>query len=194
MDIKTVYKKISDISENRGQITGLPSNPRKITKKSLEKLKKSITDNPEMLDLREIIVYKDVIIAGNMRYKACVALGVENVLCKVLPDDTPVSVLKAITMKDNIPFGDWDIEAIKIDWSFDEVIDFGFDIKELKFHPDKELSYLDYSKKENKKNEDSEMKSLVFILNKEQYKLWNKKKQLIGLQDDMKVFMRLIND
>lgn len=192
--IKTTLKNISELSENTGQIDGLQTNPRKITKKAIEKLKKSIQDNPEMLELREIITYKNVIIAGNMRYKACKELNLEQIPCKELPEDTPVEVLKAITIKDNLPFGEWDFELIK-EWDISELDDFGFDVKQLDFIPDETLEFLDYSEKE-KENDyfDSQKKdnALVLLLNKEDMEKWEKKKKKIGIKDDLKAFRKLL--
>lgn len=60
-----------EIWPNTGQINGLPANPRFIRDERGDALFKSIQDDPEMLDLRECIVfpYADafVAIAGNMR-------------------------------------------------------------------------------------------------------------------------------
>ena len=71
--------KISLLRNNTGQIEGLPSNPRTIKRSDLEKLKKSLSESPEMLNLREIIVYpyegKYVAIGGNQRLRAAKALG-----------------------------------------------------------------------------------------------------------------------
>jgi len=55
--------KISDIKAN-------PNNPRLIKDDKFSKLLQSIKDFPEMLELRPIVVNKDMIILwGNMRYK-----------------------------------------------------------------------------------------------------------------------------
>lgn len=61
--------KLSDIEPNKGQIDGLPKNPRFIKDDKFKKLVKSIEDNPEMTAMREILVYpmpngKYVIIAS----------------------------------------------------------------------------------------------------------------------------------
>lgn len=61
---------------NTGQIPGLPQNPRFIKDERFEALVRSVIDDPEMLELRELLVveYADqyVTIAGNMRQRACV--------------------------------------------------------------------------------------------------------------------------
>ena len=105
--------KITKLENNTGQIDGLPKNPRYIRKGRFAALVKSITDAPEMLDLRELIVYprgrgKYVVIGGNMRLKACRELGYEEMPCKVLPVDTPVAKLREYAIKDNNGFGEYD--------------------------------------------------------------------------------------
>lgn len=83
---------------NVGQIAGLPPNPRLIKDEKFEALKKSLTDDPEMLDLRELIVYPNpdekgtyIVIGGNMRYNAAKELGLSELPCKILPESTPVT-------------------------------------------------------------------------------------------------------
>lgn len=55
MQTKTI--KISDLHLNTGQIKDVPKNPRFIKDERYEALKKSIEDDPEMLQLREIVAY-----------------------------------------------------------------------------------------------------------------------------------------
>ena len=114
---------------NRGQIYGLPKNPRFIRDARFEALKKSISDNPEMLEMRELLVYpfdeKYIVIGGNMRLRACIELGIKDVPCKVLPTETPVEKLRAYTMKDNIAFGETDWDALANEWDLSELKDFG---------------------------------------------------------------------
>ena len=63
---------LSRLTPNKGQVDGLPKNPRFIRDDKFRKLKKSIQDDPEMLQLREIVAYDNngelVIIMGNMRF------------------------------------------------------------------------------------------------------------------------------
>ena len=65
---------------NTGQIKGLPANTRKIDVNAFFTLKENITNNPEMLALRGLIVYeteggKYVVIGSNMRLRAMRELG-----------------------------------------------------------------------------------------------------------------------
>jgi hypothetical protein len=130
MEIRNV--KISDLSPNTGQVYGLPKNPRFIKDERYKKLLKSIQDDPEMMQLREVIAYDNsgelVVIAGNMRLKACKELGFEEVPCKILPEDTPVEKLKAYAIKDNVGFGEHDFELLELDWDVEQLDDWGLDL------------------------------------------------------------------
>ncbi|MDR1122043.1 MAG: ParB N-terminal domain-containing protein, partial [Dysgonamonadaceae bacterium] len=123
---------ISEIRPNTGQIEGLPANPRQISETKFERLKKSLQDDPEMLDLRELLVYRYdgayVVIAGNMRYRAALELGIKSLPCKIIPPETPVSKLKAYTIKDNANFGEWDYDMLANDWDNAKLDDWGMDV------------------------------------------------------------------
>jgi ParB-like chromosome segregation protein Spo0J len=57
------YKKLSEIKPN-------PDNPRVIRDENFKKLVNSIKEFPEMLEVRPIVVNKDMIIlGGNMRFR-----------------------------------------------------------------------------------------------------------------------------
>lgn len=59
---------------NEGQLEGLPSNPRYIKDEKFELLKRSLQESPEMLHLRELLVFPHedtfIVIGGNMRLRA----------------------------------------------------------------------------------------------------------------------------
>jgi hypothetical protein len=124
---------ISKLTTNNGQIEGLPKNPRLIKSEKFEKLKKSIEDNPEMLGMREVLVYphgsKYVIIGGNMRFQACKELQFETVPCKVLSKDTTAEQLRAITIKDNVGFGEHDWELLANEWDSVELEEWGLELQ-----------------------------------------------------------------
>ena len=123
---------ISKLKSNTGQIDGLPANPRVIRDEKFQKLVKSIQDDPEMLELRELIVVPSgktfVVIAGNMRLRAMESLGYKEAPCKVLDADTPVEKLKAYTIKDNVGFGEHDWDALANEWDAAELSDWGLDL------------------------------------------------------------------
>jgi len=128
-ELKTVN--LAELHVNTGQIEGVAKNPRFIKDERFAALKKSIQDDPEMTQLREVIAYNNggelVIIMGNMRYRAMKELGISECRCKILPQDTPPEKLRAYIIKDNVPFGqnDWDILANE--WDLDELLDFGLE-------------------------------------------------------------------
>lgn len=131
---------ISKLKSNTGQIDGLPANPRVIRDEKFQKLVKSIQDDPEMLELRELIVVPSgkifVVIAGNMRLRAMESLGYKEAPCKVLDADTPVEKLKAYTIKDNVGFGEHDWDQLANEWDAEDLSDWaldapGFDVPEV---------------------------------------------------------------
>ena len=130
METKSI--KIKDLATNDGQIDGLPKNPRQIRDHRYEKLKKSIEDAPEMLQLRELLVYphggKFVIIGGNMRYRACKELGYKELPCKVLDAETPVEKLRQYAIKDNENFGEYDWDVVANEWDTAEMEDWGVEL------------------------------------------------------------------
>ena len=127
--VQSVMLPLSKIEANRGQIEGLPKNPRVIRDAKFEILKKSIQDDPEMTALREILVIehngKYVIIGGNMRFRAMQDLGIKEAPCKIIPADTDVEKLKAYTIKDNAGFGEWDWDDRANEWSDAPLSDWG---------------------------------------------------------------------
>lgn len=74
---------IGELVENTGQIPGVPTNPRKISKEKFNALCESIRKSPEMKSLDEVKVYpydgKYVVISGNHRYRAYKKLKWEDV-------------------------------------------------------------------------------------------------------------------
>ena len=65
--------KLSDIKAN-------PNNPRVIKDDKFEKLKKSITEFPKMMELRPMVINSDnIVLGGNMRLKALKDLGFKDI-------------------------------------------------------------------------------------------------------------------
>ena len=105
------------------------NNPRIIKNDKFKKLVKSIKDFPEMLELRPIVIDENnVILGGNMRYRACVEAGLK---------DVPVKVAKGLTeeqkqefiVKDNVGFGEWDWDILANEWDNTELEDWGLELK-----------------------------------------------------------------
>lgn len=122
---------LSRLVPNRGQIEGVPTNPRKHTKECVERMKKSIKETPLMLEVNELTAYDNngelVIIRGNLRYKALKALGRKTAPVKILPADTPKETVNEIVIKDNVHYGDWDVDMLSSEWDKDQITDWGID-------------------------------------------------------------------
>lgn len=123
---------VKNIVGNKGQIKGLPKNPRLIKDEKYRKLVRSIEEDPEMMELRELIVIPHddyyIAICGNMRLQALNELGIEIAPCKVLPEETPLQKLKAYTIKDNVGFGEHDWELLANEWDSVELEEWGLDV------------------------------------------------------------------
>jgi len=105
-----------------------PINPRLVNTAKFEKLKQSIQDFPQMLELRPIVINEHgVILGGNMRYKALVELGYTEVPVIVAEHITKEQEAQFI-IKDNIGFGDWDWDILANEWDSVELEDWGLDV------------------------------------------------------------------
>ena len=114
-----------------GELKKLPNNPRTIKKDDMERLKKSIKDNPDYFEARPIILSNRtgelVILAGNQRYEAAKALGMDKVPT-VLLEGLTVAREREIIIRDNVNNGDWDMDALANEWDTQELTDWGLDL------------------------------------------------------------------
>ena len=112
--------KISEIKLN-------PNNPRLIKDDKFKKLVQSIKDFPEMLNIRPIVVNKDMIIlGGNMRYKACKEAGLKEV--PIIITDLTEEQQREFLIKDNTSGGEWDWEVLNNEWDAEQLDAWGLDI------------------------------------------------------------------
>lgn len=136
MKVKIQQVALSKLHLNNGQIPDVPKNPRFIKDERFEALKKSIQDDPEMLELREIVAYDNngelVIVGGNMRYRAMKDLGYKDAPVKILPKETAPEKIRAFIIKDNVAFGNNDWDILGNEWEVEELLDFGLECDFLK--------------------------------------------------------------
>lgn len=112
--------KLSSIKPN-------PQNPRVIKDDKFRKLVQSIKDFPEMAEVREIVVNKDnVILGGNMRYKAMLEAGWKEAPVRVV--DWSPEKQREFVIKDNVSGGEWDWELLANDYDKQELEDWGMDV------------------------------------------------------------------
>ena len=185
-------------------ITGNPANPRTIRDKAFQDLKRSIAQFPHMLEKRPIAVIKDagkwVAIGGNQRTKALIDLqrdiqegdfadrykaepeavalltgyftkGVACVDCTDLTADQQ----RRFIIADNLPFGEWDTDALANEGDVEELQEWGMHLP----------SFEDNGKSEKDGNEgprvtDDDYSSFELIM------LYENKLALIDVINDIK--------
>ena len=115
--------KLSEIKSN-------PNNPRVIKDHKFEKLKKSISEFPKMMELRPMVINEDnIVLGGNMRLKALKDLGYKEVpeeWVKRASDLTEEETRRFI-IADNVGFGEHDWEMLANEWNTEELEDWGLE-------------------------------------------------------------------
>ena len=105
-----------------------PKNPRLIKDDKFKKLVKSIQEFPQMLELRPIVVDENnIILGGNMRYKACIEAGLKEIYILKAEDLTEEQKDEFI-VKDNVGFGEWDWDILANEWDAEKLDDWGLNV------------------------------------------------------------------
>jgi len=114
------YIKINEIKPD-------PNNPRQIKDEQFKKLCESIKNNKEFFETRPILVDKTMtIFAGNMRYRAAIEIGLEEVPVAIM--DVTDEKRKEILLRDNIQNGEWDYDILANEYDMNFLDDLGLDI------------------------------------------------------------------
>ena len=116
-----------------------PDNPRLIKDDKFKKLVASIKDFPKMMELRPLVVDDTMtILGGNMRYNALREAGFSEI-----PDNwvkkaekLTLEQKKEFIIKDNLPFGEWDWDILANNFEIKDLLEWGFDEKDLKIEQD----------------------------------------------------------
>ena len=109
------------------EVIANPNNPRLIKDEKFKKLVKSIQDFPDMLNVRPIVVNKDmVVLGGNMRLKAIKEAGIKEINVDIV--DWNEQQQKEFIVKDNVGYGEWDWDDLANNWDAEELTDWGLDI------------------------------------------------------------------
>lgn len=105
-------------------------NPRYISEERMAKLVASIEDFPKMMHLRPIIIDNDgLILGGNMRFRALQSLGYKEIPDEWVrrADDLTEEEKRQFIIKDNVPFGAWDMDILANEWDESELERWGLD-------------------------------------------------------------------
>ena len=116
--------KLKDIKAN-------PNNPRVIRDDKFEKLRNSIESFPQMMALRPIVVDADnVILGGNMRFRALQDLGYKDVPDEWVKkaDELTEEQKREFIIKDNSGFGAWDWDSLANEWDAEQLSEWGLDM------------------------------------------------------------------
>lgn len=147
VDDKKLFLKIGEYADiditrleyNDGQLEGISKNPRYLKESEHDKLKKSLTDSPEFLEYKPLMVYamdngNYVTICGNMRLRVANELRLDGhsefdtIPCVVLKADTPIEKIKEYAIKDNVQAGNWDWDELANgEWETDNLQNWGVD-------------------------------------------------------------------
>lgn len=176
---KTEIKKVrlSDIKPN-------PDNPRRITGEQMDRLVKSLTDFPEMMELREIVVDETMmVLGGNMRLQALRKIGAKDVRAKIVSGLTPEQK-REFVIKDNAAFGEWDFDALANGWGDLPLNDWGLRLpKEFLNDYSKNIKAPIYTPKDEKPAIDE-------LLDETKMKELVNKIDLADITEDEKYFLR----
>ena len=147
VDDKKLFLKIGEYADiditrleyNDGQLEGISKNPRYLKESEHDKLKKSLTDSPEFLEYKPLMVYamdngNYVTICGNMRLRVANELHLDGhsefdtIPCVILKADTPIEKIKEYAIKDNVQAGNWDWDELANgEWETDDLQNWGVD-------------------------------------------------------------------
>jgi hypothetical protein len=147
VDDKKLFLKIGEYADiditrleyNDGQLEGISKNPRYLKESEHDKLKKSLTDSPEFLEYKPLMVYamdngNYVTICGNMRLRVANELRLDGhsefdtIPCVVLKADTSIEKIKEYAIKDNVQAGNWDWDELANgEWETDDLQNWGVD-------------------------------------------------------------------
>ena len=112
-----------------------PDNPRVIKDVKFKKLVKSIQEFPEMLEIRPLVVNKDlVVLGGNMRLKAAQEAGLKDIW--IDQADWTEEKQREFIIKDNSGYGDWDWDELANSWDVDDLNDWGLDLPPMFDEPE----------------------------------------------------------
>jgi len=156
------------------------ANPRTIRDFKFEKLKKSITEFPKMLELRPMIIDdQNIVLGGNMRLTALKDLGY-----KEIPDnwvkrasELTEDEKQRFIIVDNVGFGDWDWDILANEWDSELIADWGLEVPSF---DNTEIDFSDKNKELDINDFDNEKYFFKLEYTETDYTLIKEKLQSIG--------------
>ena len=126
-----------------------PDNPRIIKDVKFDLLVKSITEFPEMLEKRPLVVNEELqVLGGNMRLKAAQQAGMTEIWIDEAKGWSKEKQNEFI-IKDNSGFGEWDWDELANAWDVEDLNDWGLDLPPMFDEPEPEATEDDYTEPDN---------------------------------------------
>lgn len=126
------------------------SNPRTVTREGMDKIIKSISEDPDFLNNRPILVHEEegvfTVYAGNQRVRAAKKLKWKEIPC-IVNSNLTKDVVKSRIIKDNLHVGEFDYEILANEFDITLLLESGFDLEDL------DLSLENENKKETEEKE-----------------------------------------
>lgn len=143
--------KVAALLNNEGQLGWLPTNPRQWTKSDIDLTAQSLTNDPDFLEDRPLLVVPGpgksfIVFAGNLRLTAARQLKIKEVpgIIYTPENETDQLTIKRRSVLDNGAFGAWDYDALANEWDDLPLGDWGVPA----WNPEAEMDDLDDSDKE----------------------------------------------
>lgn len=153
--------KLSDIKPN-------PNNPRIIKDESFKQLCNSLQEFPKMMKMRPIVIDENnMIMGGNMRFKALIELGYKEIPDEWVRkyDDLTAEEKQEFIIKDNVGFGQWNWEQLQSDdWDIEKLNSWGLDI-----YKTSEINLDDFFKENNNDKDLDEKKKIILEYTNDDY-------------------------
>lgn len=169
-----------------------PQNPRIIKDRQFEILCESIRKHKTYFETRPILANKDMVVfAGNMRLKAAIEVGLEEVPVAIM--DISEEEQRDLMIRDNRQNGEWDLSLLAATYDNDELLSLGFE--------ENELGIGDFMENKNMEIGGKDIND-IFTINlnyqNEQYlkitDLLQRYKEQTGVETNEEVFEKLLTD
>ena len=163
---------LKDLHENKGQIEGVPANPRILRDDKYKALLRSLQED-DLTGVQPLKVYNHngqyIVLGGNMRLKALRELKRDaSVSCLVVPQDTPTDILRKIVIIDNSTFGEWDFDMLANEWDADELNEWGVAVPELG-DPSAILDEADFESLNDIARDRTGLQQITFLFTEQQF-------------------------
>lgn len=111
---------------NEGQLDWLPRNPRQWTQTDIDRMVKSVEEDPDFADVRPVLATpaKDgtlIVFAHNLLTRAAQVRGDKTLPVATFTPETEEdqATIRRLAIKDNGSFGSWDTDILANDWDFE---------------------------------------------------------------------------